>query len=156
MDLLRSGTVEDSNDFDRAGRLGQLIRFAYLRTIGDPSQNPGRKLSGLERKYAALRIRRIYSRLLKLSAEVDHGFHPSLSPFEVLQVMRWLFPDLREDLTNITQSHAQVVFGELPEKQFQLDLVERSWLRIQAYAAGGWGINPVQGWLHDQPGCTCS
>lgn len=155
-DLFRSSPAKDSYDFDRKGRLGHLIRLAYLRTFGDPTPYPGRKLSLLESRYAAKRIHGIYNRLLKLSAEVDYGFHPALTPEEILQALRHLFPELKEDLTTINESHARILFGELPKRQHDLDIVERSWLRVQAFAEDKWREPSFRDWCHDQTGCTCS
>lgn len=154
--LFKSLLVEVTDDFERAGRLGRLIRFAYLRTFADPSQYPGRKFTTMERKYAAMRIRRIYHRLLKLSAEAGYQFHPSHSALENLQVMSRLSPAIKADLATIIESYARLVFGEIPDRQYQLDAVERSWLKVQAYAVIGWRRITVQGWYHDQPGSTCS
>jgi hypothetical protein len=156
LDLFKSLPVEVAEDFNRPGRLGRLIRLAYLRTFADPALFPGRRLTGLERKYAALRVRRIYTRLLKLSAEAGYIFHPSLSSLGILQALSRHFPAIKEDLATIVESYTRLVFGEVPERQYQLDAVERSWLKVQAYAITGWRSRTVKGWCHDQPGSTCS
>ena len=152
----KSEPVEDPDDFERLGSFGRLIHRAYIRTIADSSTDPARKLSRGERRLAAARICRVYTRLLDLSAEFGIVQPPAYTPLEILPVMRCLFPDLNEDLATITDSYVRLRYGELPETQYQLDVVERSWLRVRASVDSNRRKRWVRGWCHDKPGCTCS
>jgi len=84
---------------------------------------------------AAARIRRIYARLLALSARLDLPRPAARTPLEFLPSLQALFPGLNGELATITNAYLLVRYGELPETPQELQEVETAWQLISASGA---------------------
>jgi hypothetical protein len=94
-------------------RLAQLSRW----------RRPGQLL-------AAARVRRIYWNLMRLSSRLGSPRPESLTPLEFLPTLASLFPDLKDDLADITAAYLRVRYGELSETLQEVELVEAAWRRV--------------------------
>jgi hypothetical protein len=84
---------------------------------------------------AAARIRRIYARLLTLSAKLDLPRPAARTPLEFLPSLQALFPGLKGELSTITDAYLLVRYGELPESPEALQDVETAWHLVSAEGA---------------------
>jgi hypothetical protein len=94
-----------------------LARFA------DP--NIGRKL------LAAARIRRVYSFLMDLSADLGQARREAQTPLEYIPALNHLFPHHAKDVEIISQAYMRVRYGELDETPFDVIEVDRAWLQLR-------------------------
>lgn len=101
-----------------------------------------RMASGLEqvfnldsaRKFLmAARIRRIYARLLDLSAKLGHPRPLSSTPLEFLPSLEKILPDSKSELDVITQAYLRIRYGELPETHQEVETVESAWNLVRAH-----------------------
>jgi hypothetical protein len=132
--LKREGSEEDDlADLDQPD-LFTLLRSALRRALDELiRQMDG--LFGIEqarRLLAAARIRRIYARLLKLSARLGTLRPASRTPLEFLPNLQALFPSMTVELDTITQAYLRVRYGELPETVEEVQMVEHAWGRVFA------------------------
>lgn len=88
------------------------------------------QLQTVRRLLAAARIRRIYARLMNLSARLDHPRPSSHTPNEFLGTLEKLFPAFISELKLITYVYIKVRYGELPEPSEEMEAVEKAWKRI--------------------------
>ncbi len=79
---------------------------------------------------SAVRIRRIYARLMKLSAKLGYARPVSVTPIEFLPSLQELFPDNARDLQVITDAYLVVRYGELPERLDQVEDVQTAWKNV--------------------------
>jgi len=82
------------------------------------------------RVWAALTIRRIYAQMAALASERGYPRARHQTPFEYLQVLAKVFPELRGDLACITDSYVAAHYGEIPESEEELDRVQAAWRRV--------------------------
>jgi hypothetical protein len=94
-------------------RLAQLSRW----------RRPGQLL-------AAARVRRIYWNLMRLSSRLGSPRPESLTPLEFLPTLESIFPDLKNDLGDITAMYLRVRYGELSETLQEVEIVEAAWKRV--------------------------
>jgi hypothetical protein len=126
-----AGEEEDVSDLDQAD-LFALLQKAIRKTLDQLL----RQLEGVlgvrqaSRLLAAARIRRIYARLLKLSARLGRSRPAAWTPLEFLPSLKNIFPDLPGELETITQAYMQVRYGELPETFEEVQKVEHAWSKI--------------------------
>ncbi|MES0361697.1 MAG: DUF4129 domain-containing protein [Anaerolineales bacterium] len=113
---------------DQEDLLG-LLRAALRKGIR-------RMTSGLEqvfnldsaRKFLmAARIRRVYARLLDLSDKLGNPRPLSSTPLEFLPSLENLIPNSKRELDVITQAYLRIRYGELPETQQEVEIVETAW-----------------------------
>lgn len=106
--------------------------LAFLRKKAQETVSVVRALLPGERILAAMRIRRIYAKLLRLSAELGRSRPASSTPNEFLPHLYGLFPLLDEELMRITQAYVRVRYGELPENLEQIEAIEVAWRKVRA------------------------
>ena len=118
--------------------LFQLIKDALRRGLGRILEGfeQAFRLQEMRRLLAAARIRRIYTRLMRLSARLGSPRLPSRTPIEFLASLCLLFPNLKSELEVITFMYVKVRYGELPEPSDEMAAVERAWQRIQMEGRG--------------------
>jgi hypothetical protein len=85
-----------------------------------------------DRLLAAARIRRIYARLIALSADLGHPRPPARTPQEFLRTLEGVFPTLSNELCTITEAYQRVRYGELPETLKEVHVVDDAWGRVSA------------------------
>jgi len=93
-----------------------LARFA------DPKV--GRKL------LAAARIRRVYSFLMNLSAELGQPRREAQTPLEYIPALMKVFPHHAKDVNVISKAYMRVRYGELDETPTDVIEVDRAWLQV--------------------------
>lgn len=113
---------------DLISLLKRAFRNGLERIMGEIEQ--GLHLQTLRRLFAAARIRRIYARLMNLSARLDNPRPPSRTPIEFLESLNQLFPTLGSELELVTTMYVRIRYGELPEQSEELEIVEQAWQRI--------------------------
>lgn len=119
---------------DQEDLLG-LLRAALRKRIR-------RMTSGLEqvfnldsaRKFLmAARIRRVYARLLDLSAKLGHPRPLSATPLEFLPSLEKIVPNSERELDVITQAYLRIRYGELPETHQEVEIVETAWNHVRSH-----------------------
>ncbi len=102
---------------------------------GEAQPGMGRRLLrrlGLWRKWrAAASVRRIYRDMLKAAEENGFPRGESETPYEFLSVLAQIWPENQADSNLITQAFVKVRYGELPETQAELDVLEAAWERLK-------------------------
>lgn len=88
------------------------------------------RLGDARRLLAAVRIRRIYARLMKLSSRLGRIRPPARTPLEFLPELYRTFPGMENELDIITAAYNQVRYGELPETSEDVERVELAWRRV--------------------------
>jgi len=86
------------------------------------------------RMLAATVIRRIYTQLLYLAAELGCPRHRAETPYEFQERLMELFPEQREQVGLITDAYVHVRYGEIPEEDRIITLVEGAWDSINKEA----------------------
>lgn len=126
-----SSEQENLSDLDQPDLI-TLLRAALRRTLDRLLEQINNTLGMRQarRMLAAARIRRIYARLLKLSARLDVPRPAARTPLEFLSNLVELFPGQSLELNTITQAYVRVRYGELPETVEAVDSVELAWKRI--------------------------
>ena len=112
-----------------------LLRSALRRGLGKVADGIGQimHLRHAKRMLAAARIRRIYARLMDLSAKLNQPRPPSKTPLEFLPELEGIFPTLSMELGTITNAYLRVRYGELPETHQEVEIVETAWKRVRSY-----------------------
>lgn len=130
----RQGRSEERESLLGRGDLLRLIQEALRNQLRKASEGlmGAVRLRHSQRLLAAARIRRIYSQLMDLSAELDTPRPSAKTPLEFLPDMSRLFPAYEDNLADITQAYLRVRYGELPETLQEVQEVERAWARIAA------------------------
>jgi hypothetical protein len=82
------------------------------------------------RLIAATIIRRIYTHLLDVAAELGQPRHQAETPYEFQIKLFQLFPNQIEHIELITDAYVQVRYGELPEEEGIISMVEGAWSSI--------------------------
>ena len=85
------------------------------------------RLNPAARFFAAARIRRIYTSLLRLSGNLGEPRSPSETPLEFMDNLEKIFPASQVELATITHAYLRVRYGELPETSGQVEEVEAAW-----------------------------
>lgn len=116
------------------GQLAQLLRKAMIERL-DKLVESFRSRSSLvdgRRWLAAAKVRRIYARLMDLSAKLGEPRPPAHTPLEFVPVLEGLFPGGEEEIHIITNAYLKVRYGELPESIQEVEAVESAWQRVEA------------------------
>jgi len=79
---------------------------------------------------AAVAIRRIYAALLVLAGQRGLERVPSQTPSEFLAPLSATWPHLSEQFTTITNAYIYVHYGQLPEGEAGLDVVQQAWQAV--------------------------
>jgi len=128
----RAEALENSERLSvrRAGsRLSQSLQEG-LQLLSErlSSLLPGRGMLG------ALRIRRLYARLMRLCLDLGSPRSSSVTPLEFLPKLWQLFPGAREEARAMTEAYNRVRYGDLPETRAEVELVELAWGKIKQEA----------------------
>jgi hypothetical protein len=86
------------------------------------------------RTLAAEFIRRIYTYLLDLAADLGESRHPADTPYEFERRLIEIFPTHKDQIALITDAYVQVRYGEIPEEEKMILAVEDAWLSIEKQA----------------------
>jgi hypothetical protein len=124
--LLRENP-KDSESLLRRGEAGNLLRKSMQELLSELAA----RLRPDQRLLAAARIRRIYTQLMDLCQELNTPRSPAQTPLEFLPVMGEMFPALRSDLELVTRAYNAVRYGELPETQNEIGVIEEAWKQIE-------------------------
>lgn len=108
---------------EAAGLLRKALQNAWQGVVA--------RFRPAQRMLVAARIRRIYSQLLELCAELDQPRLPQQTPNEFLPELGELFPAKSAEIQTITQAYVRVRYGELPEDDREMDAIENAWSQIQ-------------------------
>lgn len=134
--LYESTEVEEEYQvvIDQEDLLG-LLRAALRKGIRKmtTSLEEVLNLANARKFLMAARIRRIYARLLDLSAKLGQPRPLSCTPLEFLPSLEILFPDSRRELDVITQAYLRVRYGELPETHQEVEVVETAWNCVRSH-----------------------
>ncbi len=102
-----------------------------------PRRQRGAKAIGRDQAQAdeaALSIRHIYVRLLRLAASLGRPRLPERTPYEYLSELQALLPVCSDDLCTITEAYVQARYGLATDVQ-SLRLVEQAWQSVRQQAA---------------------
>ena len=123
-----SGEEEDLSNLDQPDLI-TLLRAALRKTLEQllRQMEDVLQVRQARRLLAAARIRRIYARLMKLSARLGTSRPVARTPLEFLPDLQTLFPELPIELDAITQAYLRVRYGELPETIEEVQRVEHAW-----------------------------
>ena len=114
----------------------ELLRQAFRNRIEGARARFSRssRLGDRGRQLAAARVRRVYAHLMDLAESLGEPRPPASTPIEFLPRLQLLFPGQRQELATITQAYVKVRYGQLPERQADLEAVETAWDKIQKEA----------------------
>jgi len=134
-----TGEEEDLSSLDQPD-LMTLLRAAIRKTLEQLLRQVEDvlKVRQARRLLAAARIRRIYARLMKLSARLGTSRPVARTPLEFLPDLQTLFPELPVELNVITQAYLRVRYGELPETIDEVQRVEHAWAQISSAGEVQW------------------
>lgn len=133
--IMRERTDEKEEDvlsLGGWGNIGNLLREAFLGEAQRISGKVTKRLKWRERLFIEARIRRIYAQLLRVSEDLGYSRLPSQTPLEYLPILEHLYPGLGVDLRIITEAYQDCRYGELSDRELDIDQVERAWLRVRA------------------------
>jgi hypothetical protein len=126
---LRSATETEASSLPADWR--QLWR-GLLRQGAQGMTNLANRWRGASARLAAARIRRIYTRLLRLSADLGRPRPLGATPLEFLAVLGEVFPAYGDNLALITAAYERVRYGDLPETPAEVEAVEAAWRPLRA------------------------
>ena len=121
----REGRVE-------RGDVINLLRKAIrnrLDSIGQSLRGRSRLRPG-QRWLAAARIRRIYARMMDLAKQLGVPRHPASTPLEFQPILEDVLPGARDEVGLITAAYLRVRYGEIPETNEEIELVENAWEQV--------------------------
>jgi hypothetical protein len=110
---------------------------AWLKNLFDDqlAQISGRiNILNQRRFFGAIRIRRIYAKLMKMCERLDVPRASTVTPLEYLDELELLFPEKRAQVRMITQAYNRVRYGELPETPDEVRVVEQAWSEVRQSA----------------------
>jgi hypothetical protein len=134
--LNESAEVEEDKraDIDQEDLLGLLraaLRKGFRRMTSSLEQVFN--LDSARKFLMAARIRRIYARLMDLSAKLGHPRPLSCTPLEFIPSLENLLPDSKRELDVITQAYLRVRYGEFPETSQEVEIVETAWDQVRSH-----------------------
>jgi hypothetical protein len=109
--------------------LWKNIKLSMLRQLRSLGERLDQAISGLRknRRYNAIKIRRIYQQLLELADDLGAHRLEATTPQEFLPVLQAVFPDHIIYVHRITEAYNQVRYGEVPEIQVDISQLEEDW-----------------------------
>ena len=132
-------SADGEDDTDRQSLLGPGgLRRLFGLNLRKAAHNLGenlanfRRLRSRERLLAADRIRQIYTHLIDLAAELGKPRSEADTPLEYLSELKVLFPTSEQDLIEITEAYLRVRYGQFPETQAEVEIVENAWQIIMS------------------------
>ena len=127
-------TEAEYQSLDEQESLMNLLRDALRKSFGRVAEGLGQvmRLRNARLLYSAMRIRRIYAHLMDLSARLDHPRPQSKTPLEFLPSLEDLFPIYKGELEIITEAYLRVRYGDLPERDEEVEVIETAWRRVSA------------------------
>lgn len=126
--------VEDiPESISDSGRLNAWFRQIIQMNIGALSERLSRLRRG-RHIFGAMRIRVIYTSLMRLCEEFGSPRRRVQTPLEFLPTLRRLFPNHFGEIKLITEAYNRVRYGELPELRRDIKLVEEAWNRVREQA----------------------
>jgi hypothetical protein len=123
----------DESGVSERGKVAGRIPHALQDGLGQLADQVHRLRPG-KGLLAALRIRRLYARLMRLCRELDSPRSSSETPLEFLPTLRQLFPQAEEETRLMTEAYNRVRYGERPETRAEVEQVERAWTTIRQQA----------------------
>jgi hypothetical protein len=137
---LRSGSGKLSNEERESVWDGIHLRSSLDELLQQGRRHLGRLTetlmhSRLGHIFAALTVRRIYAHMASLAAERGYPRAIDQTPYDYLPTLHRAFPESPEEVEEITESYVSVHYGELPEREEELDAVRAAWQRIQQTAS---------------------
>jgi hypothetical protein len=138
--LIRSRTIKGKNaglgETEMLLSQDDLLRQMLLTARKNAQSLLDRLAQGLglrndARRRAAQRIRVIYTDLLELAASLKHPRWPQQTPLEYLPELQKAFPSSQAELVLITQAYQRIRYGELPEAQDEVNVIENAWSHVQ-------------------------
>jgi hypothetical protein len=73
--------------------------------------------------------------MASLAAERGYPRAIDQTPYDYLPTLHRAFPESPKEVKEITESYVSVHYGELPEREEELDAVRAAWQRIQQEAS---------------------
>lgn len=116
----------ESENLLQQGEARKLI----IKALQDALKGVADRLRSPPRNQALSQIRRIYSQLLSLGAELGYGRISSQTPNEYLPVLKRPFVNLEPELEQITNSYLDIRYGEMDELPQIIQQAEMSWDKI--------------------------
>ena len=123
----RLSTVYEPELLLKKGEAREIIRKA----LQDALNGLVGRFRPVRRLIVAARIRRIYTQLMDLCEELNCPRPASTTPYEFLPDLGELFTTQTEDLRLITEAYVRVRYGEFPESNAEIELVESAWQHLQ-------------------------
>jgi len=124
----RAEGVQQPESLLHEGEARKLLQKAFQ----DVLESLAGRLRPVRKAITAARIRRIYAQLLELCAELGHPRLPQQTPIEFLPEMGEIFTDQAEALDILTNAYVRVRYGELPETDEEMGIIEKAWQDIEA------------------------
>ncbi len=124
--LGKRNAADEPESMLTSGEARRLMRKA-LQDIADELAN---RLRPGQRILVSVHIRRIYAQLMHQCEQLGHPRKPGQTPTEFLPDLGELFPDLTDELFIITDAYNRVRYGEIPEAQDEILLIDAAWAQI--------------------------
>jgi hypothetical protein len=120
--------VQESGSID-----SQAVRAWLKRLFSEQARRLFSHRSILDKQgyLGALRIRRIYTQLMRLCERLERPRPEAATPLEYLSDLELIFPEERPAVKRITHAYIQVRYGELPETAEDVQAVERAWRQVR-------------------------
>jgi len=129
--ILRKTLLEPKfNGDDEHGESNAAKKKSAFQDFLDKLRQP-QNFIDLRRLIGAARIRRTYARLMNLCSRLGKPRPVSKTPLEFLPTAQGLFEYEREELSLITNAYIKIRYGELPENEEEVQLVETAWEKIE-------------------------
>jgi hypothetical protein len=128
---LPPGEEQPETILSRGELLRQLLSALRSGAQSMVNQFGALGLGNARRFLAAARIRRIYARLMDLSADLGKPRPLAYTPLEYLPLLDKLFPNHAAELRLVTGAYLRVRYGELPETRQEVEQVETAWKQLK-------------------------
>jgi hypothetical protein len=131
----RRAEMDEREGMVERGDVINLLRNAIrnrLDSIGQSLRGRSRLRPG-QRWLAAARIRRIYARMMDLAKQLGVPRHPASTPLEFQPILEDVLPGARYEVGLITAAYLRVRYGEIPETNEEIELVENAWEQVRTH-----------------------
>ncbi len=110
-----------------------LLRDSVRKSLKNLAARLRRRpsLPDARRLLAAMRIRWIYYQLVEMAGNLDHPRPAAATPLEYQPTLQRLFPEQAAQVGVITNAYLQVRYGEVPERDEEIQAVSDAWARIE-------------------------
>lgn len=133
----RSVFREDDPDTPDSISASEGVGTWLRKTLGSNLVVLAERLSVLRqgrRLFGAIRVRVIYTSLMRLCDEFGCPRRKVQTPLEFLPTLRGLFPNHFVEIELITEAYNRVRYGELPELRMDVQRIEEAWRRVREQA----------------------